>query len=298
MSRIFFFGYGYTASFLAEQLRAEDWAMAGTTRTSDKVKAMWGQGVEPHIWTGESALEAPRRIFRNVTHILHSVPPLRKADPVLKNHFKLFSEIAPKLQWYGYISTTSVYGDTQGEEASESYEPNPTTLRGKLRLQVENRHRQLHKKFNLPLHIFRSGSIYGPGRSAIRRAIQGDPKLIHKEGHLTTRIHVEDLVQILRASMANPNPGTTYNCVDDLPTGIEKPLDYAFDMLGKEKPPVVQFDDVQEELPQRMSSFYSETRRVSNDRIKSELGVTLKYPTYKEGYDALNEARMKRNQSA
>jgi len=295
---MFFFGYGYTASYLAQLLRTEDWAMAGTTRNPDKVKKMWAQGVEPHIWAGDSPLEAPRRIFRNVTHILHSVPPLATGDPVLKNHFELFSEIAPKLQWYGYISTTSVYGDTQGEEANESYELNPATSRGKLRLQIEKRHQQLHKKFKLPIHIFRSGSIYGPGRSAIRRAIQGDPRLIHKEGHVTSRIHVEDLAQVLRASMANPNPGAIYNCADDLATGVDEPLSYAFDMLGKEKPPVVKFEDVQAEITQNMSSFYSETRRVSNDLIKSELGVKLKYPTYKEGYEALNQARMQRNQPA
>jgi nucleoside-diphosphate-sugar epimerase len=299
MSRIFFFGYGYTAAALAGHLREDGWEMAGTTRTQDKVNTMWEQGVEPHVWTGEAPLEGPMRVMKNVTHILHSLPPGAKGDPVLQNHARLLATIAPQLKWYGYISTTSVYGDTHGEVATEEFEPNPATARGKLRLRTEKRHLQLYKKRGLPLHIFRAGAIYGPGRSAIRRAAMGDPKLIHKEGLLTSRIHVQDLAQILRASMMKPNPGSIYNCVDDLPTGPEVPLEFAYDILGKPKPPVLEFEDVQDDLSKQLNSFYSENRRVSNAKIKSELGVTLTYPTYKEGYEALGVALKQRtNQPA
>lgn len=299
MNRVFFFGYGYTASYLAHILRPEGWSMAGTTRDQEKVKRMWDQGVEPHIWKDdEGPLEAPRRVLNNVTHILHGMSPTANGDPVLKNHFEILKTVAPNLKWYGYLSTVSVYGDTQGEAATEDFVPNPTTPRGKMRLRVEQRHRQLFKKHGLPLHIFRLGAIYGPARSAIRRAATGEPPLIHKEGHTTSRLHVEDLAQILKASMENPNPGSVYNCVDDLPTGVEVPLDYAYDLLGKPKPRQVEYDDVSQDLPQKMNALYLETRRVSNAKIKSELGVKLMYPTYKEGYDALNEAREMRTQKA
>jgi nucleoside-diphosphate-sugar epimerase len=290
MSRIFFFGYGYTASHVAQLLRPEGWEMAGTTRTQDKVKRMWAQGVEPHIWSADQGtLEAPLRVFNNVTHILHGMQPNQNGDAVLKTHFKVFQKIAPNLKWYGYISSTSVYGDTHGEYATEDFAPNPTTARGKLRLRVERRHQQLYKKANLPLHIFRVGAIYGPARGAIRRVSAGDASLVHKEGHLTSRIHVEDLAQILKASMDNPNPGSIYNCVDDLPTGQEVPLDFAYDLLGKPKPAVVDFEDVKDQLPPARNKFYEESRRVSNAKVKSELGVKFKYPTYKEGYEALND---------
>jgi nucleoside-diphosphate-sugar epimerase len=287
MSRMFFFGYGYTASHLAQLLRAEGWSMAGTTRTTDKVNGMWDQGVEPHVWNGKAPIEGPGRIMKNVTHILHSVPPTTQADPVLRNHLKLLIQLAPQLEWYGYISTTSVYGDTQGEVADESYEPNPSLPRGKSRLRVEKRHRQLFKKKQLPLHIFRAGGIYGPGRSLVRRALQEPQQIIHKEGHITSRIHVDDLAQILRASIEQPNPGSVYNCVDDMPAPMEDPMKYALERLGKPVPPSVPYEQVEDKLKRGMKSFYEESRQVSNAKIKSELGVTLKYPTYREGYDAI-----------
>jgi len=299
MNRVFFFGYGFTASFLAQMLRPEGWSMAGTTRDPDKVNRMWDQGVEPHIWNEEDGpIEAPRRVLKNVTHILHSLPPAPTGDPVLKNHFEILKTIAPNLKWYGYLSSVSVYGDTNGEVATEDYAVNPGTPRGKLRLRVEQRHRQLHKKHGLPIHIFRVGAIYGPGRSALRRAAATDPSLIHKEGHVTSRIHVDDLAQILKTSMEHPNPGSVYNCTDDLQTGPEVPLDYAYDLLGKPKPPTIEYDDVQDDLQQQVKAIYLETRHVSNAKIKSELGVQLKYPTYKEGYDALNAAREQSIQAA
>lgn len=289
MSRMFFFGYGYTAASLAKTLREEGWEMAGTTRNKDNVNAMWAQGVEPHVWSGEAPLEAPGRIMKNVTHVLHSLPPGPRGDMVLKHHHKLIKSMAPRIKWYGYISTISVYGDTHGEAAAETYEPNPTLRRAKIRLRVEKRHQQLHKKFNLPLHIFRAGAIYGPGRSAIERINKGQRQIIHKENNMSSRIHVDDLAQIVHASITNPNPGSIYNCVDDVPTNMTEPIRYVYDLLGKEKPPVVDYEDVREDLPEKLNSFYTEQRLISNAKIKSELGITLKYPSYKEGYDAMKE---------
>lgn len=300
MNRVFFFGYGYTAMFLARLLGPEGWKMAGTTRDQTKVNRMWDEGVEPHIWAEDQGpIIAPRRVLKNVTHILHSLPPTGAGDPVLKNHFEILKAAAPNLKWYGYLSTVSVYGDTAGEVATEDYAVNPGTARGKLRMRIEQRHRQLFKKHGLPVHIFRVGAIYGPGRSALRRASGDGPGLVHKEGHVTSRIHVEDLAQVLKASMENPNPGSVYNCIDDLQTGPEVPLEYAYQLLGMPTPPTVEYETLDEDVAKTMSGLYGETRRISNAKIKSELGVQLKYPTYKEGYDALNDAREERiNQTA
>ena len=292
MSRVFFFGYGYTAMFLAQLLRPEGWKMAGTTRDQAKVNSMWDDGVEPHVWAEDQGpITAPQRVLRNVTHILHSLPPKAAGDPVLRNHFEILKTVAPNLKWYGYLSTVSVYGDTGDEVATEEYAVNPGTARGKLRLRVEQRHRQLFKKHGLPLHLFRVGAIYGPGRSALRRASNVAPDLVHKEGHVTSRIHVEDLAQILKTSMENPNPGSVYNCIDDLQTGPEVPLEYAYQLLGTPVPPMVEYETLDEDKAKAMVNLYGETRRISNAKVKSELGIQLKYPTYKEGYDALNNAR-------
>jgi len=294
MGRIFFFGFGYSAMHVARLFRDKGWEMAGTTRNEDnqdRINRMWDLGVEPHIWNGEGPLDAPARVMKGVTHILHSLPPTGEGDTVLKNHFPLLSQLGGQLKWYGYMSTVAVYGDTMGDVASEKYEPNPGTGRGKIRLQVEKRHRRLYKQSNLPIHIFRSGAIYGPGRNAIVRVARQEPPLIHKEGHTTLRIHIEDLAQIIKASMEKPNPGSVYNCVDDLPAGPEEPLEYAYDLLGKPKPVKSEYEDVVDNLPPRLQSMYAERRNISNDLIKSELGVQLKYPTFRDGYDALYAER-------
>lgn len=298
MSRIFFFGYGYTASHLAQRLREEGWEMAGTTRSDAKVKQMWEDGVQPHIWDGTGKIEAPGKVVGDATHILHSVPPSGKGDPVLLHHHKLLKAYAPRLKWLGYISTISVYGDTHGEAAREDYEPNPGLRAGKARLMIENGLLRMHRNKQLPVHIFRAGAIYGTNRSAIRRVLQFEPEIVHADGKVLSRIHVEDLANIIYASMMNPNPGSIYNCVDDLPSPPEAPLELAYDLVGKERPPVKDYEDVKDELNPGVRNYYLENRLISNQKVKDELGIELKYPTYHEGYAALNEARIERRDRA
>ena len=127
-----------------------------------------------------------------------------------------------------------------------------------------------------------------------RRAASGKAQIIHKEGHHTSRIHVEDLVETILASLNNPSPASVYNVVDDLPCGPDVPLELAYNMIGLPKPSTLQYDDIKDDLPNSINYYYTEDRRISNARIKSELGVKLKYPTYREGYQALNEARQAR----
>ena len=156
----------------------------------------------------------------------------------------------------------------------------------------------LNKKRRFPSHIFRAGAIYGIRRSALARAALQEPQIIHKDGALSSRIHVEDLAQIICASIKSPKPGSIYNAVDDLPTPPEAPLELAFDLLGKPRPETQAFETVEDDLSLALKSIYLENRLVSNEKIKSELGVVLRYPTFKEGYAALDEARKKRVEKA
>ncbi len=284
---MFFFGFGSTASVLARRLREEGWEMAGTTRTTDKVNAMWEQGVEPHIWDGENPLEAPMRIVGNATHILHSIPPQLEGDRVMLHHRKLLRALAPKLQWLGYISTIAVYGDTKGQWAAEDYAPNPIFPRGKLRYRAESNLRKLSKAVNLPTHIFRAGAIYGPERNVVQRLKSGKANRLVQEGHCVSRIHVEDLAGIIYASMQKPNPISIYNAVDDLPSEMDAPVDYTVAKLGLPMPPTLRVEDAGDRLPQQLLAVFQEDRRIKNDLIKSELGYEFKYPTYKDGYDAI-----------
>lgn len=284
---MFFFGFGYTASFLARRLREEGWELAGTTRSNDKVNAMWEQGVEPHIWDGEHPLESPLRILNGATHILHSIPPMASGDRVLLHHQPLLKKLAGDLEWAGYISSTSVYGDTKGEWCDEDYEPNPSLPRSKLRLRAETNFRKIARKNSLPLHVFRSGAIYGPQRNALQRVAAGNAKILRRPDHWVSRIHVEDLANTIYASIKKPKPHTIYNVVDDYPSGLDEPVEFAVKAMGLPQPPIVDVDDDASNVPPTFKASFSENRRVRNDLIKSELGVELKYPSFREGYQEL-----------
>lgn len=133
----------------------------------------------------------------------------------------------------------------------------------------------------LPVHIFRLAGIYGPGRSALDSIRAGMARRINKPGHVFSRIHVEDIVGVLLASMAQPKPGTVYNVCDDEPAPSHEVIAYACEILGRPAPELIPFE--QANLPPMAASFYNDNKRVRNNRIKEDLGVELKYETYREG---------------
>ena len=137
----------------------------------------------------------------------------------------------------------------------------------------------------MPLHIFRLAGIYGPGRNALAQAKAGTARRLIKPGHKFSRIHVDDIVQILLASMEKPNHGASYNVCDDSPSESADVALFAAELLALEPPPAIQFADA--ELSPMARSFYRDNKTVSNARIKQELGVTLRYPSYREGLRAL-----------
>ncbi|WP_339862147.1 SDR family oxidoreductase [Paremcibacter congregatus] len=284
--KLFCFGYGYSAQILARQLRqsGENWPVAGTSRTADPAQGLYA-------FSNDHPLENPEEILRDVTHLLISIAPQEDiGDPVLHHHRDILTRL-PHVQWVGYLSTTGVYGDRQGAWVNDNTPPAPTATRGHLRLKAEQDWRALCQEYDLPVHIFRLGSIYGPpvgrspGRGQLTSLMSDKARKIVKPGQFFSRIHVEDIARVLRASMARPHPGQTYNVVDDLPAPSPEVLDYVCDLLGK--PPLPAVDITDATLSPMMRMFYSENKRVRNDRIKQDLGVTLQYPTYREGFKAL-----------
>jgi nucleoside-diphosphate-sugar epimerase len=153
-----------------------------------------------------------------------------------------------------------------------------------LRVRAETGWLDLWRERGMPVHLFRLAGIYGPGRSALDTVRAGNAKRIDKPGQVFSRIHVEDIAAVLRASMARPNPGAAYNLCDDEAAPPQEVIAYACALLGVEPPPLVPFD--QAELSPMARSFYADNKRVRNDRIKRELGVVLTYPTYREGLQA------------
>ncbi len=192
------------------------------------------------------------------------------------------------LAWLGYLSSTNVYGDCGGDWVDERSPLKPSGERGRRRVAAEAGWLDLHRRVGLPVQLFRLAGIYGPGRSALDALKAGTARRVAKPGQVFSRIHVEDLVQTLLASMARPDPGAVYNVCDDEPAAPEEVIAYAASLLGIAPPPLTDFAVA--DLSPLARSFYADNKRVSDRRIKDELGVALRYPTYREGLAALSRA--------
>ncbi|AGI69932.1 hypothetical protein OAN307_c45770 [Octadecabacter antarcticus 307] len=270
------FGHGYSARALTTLL-SDDWRVIGTTRSDEKAAALMAGGTEPRIWPGADLTPA----LNAATHLLISAGPSDAGDPVLN---ELRSEIASRrdqFEWVGYLSTTGVYGDHDGGWVDENTPLNPSTKRGQMRVDAETAWQSL----GLPLHIFRLAGIYGPGRGPFAKVRNGTARRIIKDGQVFSRIHVADIAQTLAASIAQPNSGAIYNLCDDDPAPPQDVIAHAAELLGMATPPAQNFAVA--DLTPMARSFYAESKKVRNDRIKSELGVKLIYPDYRAGLAAL-----------
>lgn len=285
--RLFCFGLGYSAQALGRALRAGGWSVGGTARTAESRKALLAAGWEDvHLYDRDRPLDDPAAALAGATHLLSSVPPDAPGDPVLERNAGAIVALAG-LCWVGYLSTTGVYGDRGGAEVDERSTRNPASERGRRRVAAEDDWLALWRDAGVPVHIFRLAGIYGPGRNALETVRRGQARRIRKPGQVFGRIHVDDIVATLVASIARPNPGAVYNVVDDEPAPPDEVIAHACELLGLEPPPVENFDDVKQTMSAMARSFYSENKRVSNHRIKEELGVRLRWPSYREGLAGL-----------
>lgn len=277
--RLFCFGLGFSAQALAIRLKPQGFAIAGTCRSEAKAAALRAEGVEAHVFTGDKPLDPVA--LAGATHLLISVPPDDEGDPVFRTEAAAIKHIASSIRWVGYLSTTGVYGDRAGEWVDEASPLLPTTTRGQRRLLAERQWASL----GLPLHIFRLAGIYGPGRNQLRSVADGSARRIVKPGQVFSRIHVEDIAAVLAASIAQPHPGAAYNVCDDEPAPPQDVVAFAAELLRRPPPPEIAFEDAG--LSPMARSFYDDSKRVSNRRLHDELGVILRYPTYREGLAAL-----------
>jgi nucleoside-diphosphate-sugar epimerase len=280
--RLFCFGLGYTGQALARVLKAEGWRVAGTTRSAEKQAALLEQGIEAHRFERGQPLEDAASILKDVTHVVTSIAPDETGDPVLRHHLRDLADLE-SLAWAGYLSTTGVYGNRDGDWVAESDAVDPSLPRTRRRVGAEG----AWLASGLPVHVFRLAGIYGPGRSAIDAVRAGTARRIVKPGQMFGRIHVDDIVQVLRASIERPNPGAIYNVADDEPATPQDVVAHASELLGVEPPPEVPFEDA--DLSPMARSFYADNRRIDNTRIKEELGVDLLHPSYREGLRAILE---------
>jgi nucleoside-diphosphate-sugar epimerase len=271
-------GYGYCAQALAATLDPAMWRVSATMR--DKKPKAPARPIDFVAFA-----DAPP-IFAEATHILVSVPPDIHGDPVLRDHGIHLAGLT-RLRWLGYLSTTGVYGDTGGRSVDETAALVPTADRSRRRIKAEFDWQDVASAHGLPLHIFRLAGIYGPGRNTLDQVRSRSARRIHKPGHAFSRIHVDDIVQALTQSMAAPQPGAIYNLCDDAPAEQIDVVTYACELLGIEPPPVIAFEDAEPAMSAMQRSFWSDNRRIDNTKAKTELGLVLKYPTYREGLAAL-----------
>lgn len=281
--RLFCFGLGYTAGRLAAALQPAGWQVAGTSRDAGKLAELAAQGIAGFAFDGSGPLADAAAALSGTTHLLLSIPPAVDGDPVLARHEADIAALE-SLTWIGYLSSTGVYGDHKGAWVDEESPLNPKSERALRRAAAEEAWLDLWHRYGLPVHVFRLAGIYGPGRSALDQVRAGTAKRVIRPGHLFGRIHVDDIVAVLRASMARPRPGAIYNVVDDEPAAAADVVEHACRLLGVEPPPPVPLEAAQ--LSPMAASFYADNRRVRNDRIKQELGVVLSHPDYRRGLAA------------
>ena len=234
--KLFCFGLGYTALALARELAAEGWQVAGTTRDPDKRARLERDGIEVWRFERDRPLEQAERALAGTTHLLSSIAPDEAGDPVLGHHARDLLRCR-SIAWAGYLGTTGVYGDRGGDWVSEADPTAPTMPRTVRRTRAEAH----WLASGLPVQLFRLSGIYGPGpgRSALAVVRAGSARRVVKPGQVFCRIHVDDIVQVLRASMARPNPGAVYNVADDEPAPPQDVVTFACTLLGVEPPPEI-----------------------------------------------------------
>ncbi len=265
-------GYGYSAAALSVRLIAQGWRVLGTTSRDAKRAEMARIGVEAVAWPPRADDLAAS------THLLVSAGPDEAGDPTLRDTGEAIRTTT--FDWVGYLSTTGVYGDHGGGWVDEDTPLMPSTRRGELRVMAEDEWRAQ----DLPLHIFRLAGIYGPGRGPFAKIRKGTARRIDKPGQVFSRIHRDDIASALEASIKRPNPVRAYNLCDNLAAPPQDVIAHAAELLGAPIPPLTPFD--QAEMSPMAASFYAESKRVSNKRLREELGVNLKHPTYREGLAA------------
>lgn len=283
--RLVVFGLGYSAGHFTEGAVAEGVSVAGTVRSEDKAARLREKGIDALVFDGSEPAAGVAAALAEATHCLVSIPPGAAGDPVIAHHGGDLAA-SPNLGWIGYLSTVGVYGNYGGAWVSERSTPHPRSERSLRRLDAEAAWRTLAARREVPLTVFRIAGIYGPGRNALNNVAEGKAKRIVRPGQVFNRIHVDDIALALTAALERKAEGI-YNLADDEPAPPQDVIAFAAELMGVPAPPAVPFDEA--ELSTMARSFYGENKRVSNRRIREELTLALRYPTYREGLTTMWE---------
>ena len=292
MSTLVCFGLGYSAEHFVGTFGDGFERIVGTVRGAERaavLSAHLAGRLKALVFNGTSANPDVASAIGHADCALVSVPPSENGDPMLATFGDALAH-ARHLRTIVYLSTVGVYGDHGGEWVDETTPPRPGSARGRARLDAERAWQRLGARCGAAVATLRHAGIYGPGQNALVQIKQGNARRVVKPGQVFNRIHVADIAQAIDAAFAR-KVGGIFNVADDEPSAPSDPLAFAAQLLGRDPPPEVPFDEAAPLLSPMALSFWQECRRVRNDRLKRELGVSLLYPTYREGLRALFAAR-------
>ena len=277
---IFCFGFGQVAKNFIKKLSIEQYNinLSATSRSESSKKIFNGINYNSYLFNSEKFDQNLVVKLKEADHILVSIPPENQEDLVVKN-FSKFIE-SSKVKWITYLSATSIYGDHNGEWVNENSKTNPISNNGIARLKAENAWVSLEKDNKIPIQIFRLSGIYSNEKNILIRLKSGDVKLINKKNHFFSRIHVDDISNILFKSLSKFKSGEIYNLSDDKPSTSEDVTLFGAKMLNIENIEKIEVDQIKSEM---LKNFYNESKKVSNKKMKSYFNYNLKFPSYIEG---------------
>jgi len=282
---LFCFGLGYVGSAFARFCLDEGWSAAGTGRGENETLPLQRTECEVIPFHSPDVIPDLNEPLSRATHVLVTIPPQPELGDAVLQYYGAVLESCPSLQWVGYLSTTGVYGNRDGDWVDESSELNPGFAHQYRRAEAEEAWLEMWEENQLPAHIFRLAGIYGPGRSILTRIQEGRARRIDLPDLVFNRVHVDDVVQVLAASANQPRPGEVYNVCDDAPASPREVVEYACERLKMKPPPLQSLEKAG--LSGQGQSFYLTNKRARNTKIKESLGVQLRYPDYRQGLEAL-----------
>ena len=282
---LFCFGFGQVARNFVKKLISENIELK-LSYTSRKSKNEIDKSFKGNFFKfdGEFFEKDLIKNLKSADHILISIPPVNREDLVINNFSRYLSQIKPK--WITYLSATSVYGNHNGAWVDEKSETNPTSENGIQRLVAENLWLSTCKKFNLPIQIFRLSGIYSNTNNILQRLKLGTAKIIKKENHFFSRIHVDDIANILFNSLKNFKSEEIYNISDDKPSSSEEVTVYAAKLLKLNIPGEIKIEDIESKM---LQNFYKDSKKVSNSKMKNFFNYNLKFSSYIEGLNHIRD---------
>jgi NAD dependent epimerase/dehydratase family enzyme len=283
---IFCFGFGQVAKNFIKKLSIEKYniTLTATSRNKSSKENFNGIKYNSYLFNSDKFDNNLLVELKEADHILVSIPPEKQEDIVVKNFSKFIED--SKVQWITYLSATSIYGDHKGEWVSENSKTKPTSLNGIARLKAENSWLSLQMSKNLPVQIFRLAGIYSNEKNILVRLKLGTAKLINKKGHYFSRIHVEDIANILFKSLSKFKSGEIYNLADDKPSSSEKIILYGAKLLNIKNIEKIEINELESEM---LKTFYKDSKKVSNKKTKKYFFYNFKFPTYVEGLDYIRD---------